>query len=221
VSDDRDRPRLFLDLGSLRLTEAHAEAVAVGEHKDEIFEIIRQWCIEELPALRGETFVMPPPKQKPGLSRQDYQTPPEFLEAVKSRLGIRAFAIDLAASAENTAASRFYSEADDSLKQPWTVGGWGWLNPPFARIEPWVQRAYDQSRIGARVAVLVPAGVGSNWWRDWVHGKALALMLNGRITFVGEPTCYPKDCCLLLYAPYVAPGYDVWSWPEQPKVVAA
>ena len=47
--------------------------------------------------------------------------------------------------------------------------------------------------------MLVPAGVGSNWWKAWVHHKAYVFLLNGRITFVGQPTCYPKDCCLLYY----------------------
>jgi hypothetical protein len=59
----------------------------------------------------------------------------------------------------------------------------------------------------------VTAGVGSNWWRDHVHDKARVLLLNGRITFVGETHGYPKDCCLLLYGPSVEPGYEVWSWP--------
>lgn len=155
------------------------------------------------------------PVQKPGLSRQDYQTPEVFLWAVKRRLGIPHFAIDLAASPENAVAARFFTKADNALRQPWASDGWNWLNPPFALINPWVKRAYEQSRIGARTAMLVPAGVGANWWGDWVHFKACALLLNGRITFVGETSPYPKDCALLLYGPAIAPGYDVWSWTEK------
>lgn len=97
--------------------------------------------------------------------------------------------------------------------------GWAWLNPPYANIRPWVARAYGQSRgfttmrrKGANIAMLVPAGVGANWWRDYVDKKAMVWFLNGRLTFVGCETCYPKDCALLLYGPDVAPGYDVWHW---------
>lgn len=159
------------------------------------------------------------PTQKPGRSKQDYQTPPEFLAAVKARLGIVAFAWDLAASAENAVATHFYSEAVSAFENTWHSNGWAWCNPPFAHLEPWVSRAYGMSRVGARIAMLVPAGVGSNWWRDHVHGKACVLLLNGRITFVGETAPYPKDCVLLLYGPDVAPGYDVWTWgkSEAPK----
>lgn len=161
------------------------------------------------------------PKQKPGRSKQDYCTPPGFIAATKRRLGIMAFAIDLAASSENTAAEHFYGVDLDALKQSWPSHGWNWLNPPFSKLGPWVKKAFTQSRTGARTAMLVPAGVGSNWWRDWVHGKAFVLLLNGRITFVGETAPYPKDCVLLLYGPDIAPGYDVWTWLETAKKAKA
>lgn len=154
------------------------------------------------------------PAQKPGRSKQDYQTPLEFLAAVKRRFGIAEFDIDLAADAENAVAPIYYDAETNALIQPWrTVGrGLAWCNPPFGDLGPWVEKAWRESRTAARVAMLVPAGVGSNWWREWVHGKAFVLLLNGRLTFVGAAQPYPKDCCLLIYGPDVAPGYEVWTW---------
>lgn len=155
------------------------------------------------------------PKQKPGRSKQDYGTPWNFLLAVKQRFAIKEFDWDLAANAENTVCNgqKFYTEEENSLVQPWKLGeGWNWLNPPFAKIEPWVQKAWGAGQSGAKTLVLVPAGVGSNWWAKWVHNKAQVLLLNGRLTFVGETLPYPKDCCLLLYAPYIEPVYEVWRW---------
>src|SRR3990167_7503199 len=104
------------------------------------------------------------PRQKPGRSKQDYRTPPEFLTAVKRRLGIDAFDIDLAASAENTVAPLYFDEQMDAFAQEsWKIGnGWNWLNPPYADIEPWVRRAYSEAieAIGeAQTVVLVPASV--------------------------------------------------------------
>lgn len=158
----------------------------------------------------------PMPKQKPGRSVQDYQTPPAFLAAVKHELGIEAFSVDLAADEANSVADWWYDQAQDSLQQPWhKVQGWQWLNPPFGTCRPWVEKAWRESELGAQITMLVPAAVGSNWWRDWVHEKARVLLLNGRLTFVGQPTCYPKDCCLLLYGQNVARGYEVWAWPQE------
>src|SRR3990167_2443403 len=160
------------------------------------------------------------PKQKPGKSFQAYQTPPEFLAAVRSLLDIDDFACDLAASPENAVCLPFYTESQDALQQPWLIqpGGWNWCNPPFAHIEPWVRKAWtEQIQFGTQTAMLLPAGVGSNWWREWVHGKAQVLLLNGRLSFDGVAP-YPKDCVLLLYSPVrvLLADYNVWQWQKDP-----
>lgn len=156
------------------------------------------------------------PKQKPGASVQNYRTPSAFLDAVRRRFGVEAFALDLAADDENTVAARYYTEHENALApgNGWTRKdrGLAWCNPPYARIGLWVEKAWKESRRGARLVMLIPAAVGSNYWRDYVHGKAFVLLLNGRITFVGCTQGYPKDCVLLVYGPDVAPGYDVWAW---------
>lgn len=153
------------------------------------------------------------PAQKPGRSVQDYATPPEFLVAVKKRLGIREFAYDLAADHSNAAAAKFFTAENNALLHEWwVIRGWSWLNPPFAALGPWVKKANLESLQGAYIAMLVPASVGANWWAEWVHRRAYVLFLNGRLTFVGETAPYPKDCALLLFTPDGAPGYDVWRW---------
>lgn len=155
------------------------------------------------------------PQQKPGKSNQSYQTPPEFLEAVKSLLAIPSFDLDLAASSENTVCPDFYGEAYDSLKRQgdWVRPGYCWLNPPYANCKDWVKKACSERAQGAKIAVLVPASTGSNWWRDWAHRKAAVLLLQPRISFVGTGAPYPKDLALLLYEHGEwEKSYDVWNW---------
>lgn len=197
-------------------------------------------AVKETDADRANRGQVMAPKQKPGRSKQDYGTPDNFLAAVRRRLQITEFYRDLAASQANAVCLSYYSEQDNSLVQPWGAvdegkgmwveGEWNWLNPPFSHIAPWVRRAYETSRpsvetmtrYAAQTAVLVPAGVGANWWRDWVHDKARVLLLNGRLTFkgtpsnpkTGKPDAYPKDCALLLYGPTQTPGYEIWAWQE-------
>jgi phage N-6-adenine-methyltransferase len=155
------------------------------------------------------------PAQRPGSSRQDVRTPREFLAAARAKLGIDAFTVDLAATRENTVAQKFYSPRVNSLVQPWNFSpGFGWCNPPFSDLAPWARKGYEESLKGARTTMLVPASVGSNWWRDWTHDKAHVLFLNGRITFVGHEDPYPKDLALLIYARGWRAGYAEWSWME-------
>lgn len=207
----------------IAVTLEEAEALAVGTIPATVGDALRVECAEKLPVLRGETMDVPRrmPKQKPHRSVQEVQTPPEFLAAVKRFLRIEAFAIDLAASAENTAADRFYSKADNALLESWVYAGWGWLNPEYTDIAPWVERACGQAQQGAKVAMLVPAAVGSNWWRDFVHEKAAVLLLNGRIKFVGHEDYYQNDCALVLYGSDYPSGYSVWQWAKAKRRKAA
>lgn len=159
------------------------------------------------------------PAQKPGRSKQDYGTPEVFLKAVRRALGVKDFSHDFAADDENAVCPSYWTIKDDSLKQSndkWRekVGlyGWGWLNPPFSHIGPWAEKCAEVGSDGGHIAFLVPASVGSNWYRDFVHTHARVLFLNGRITFVGCKQGYPKDCILALYGPDVIVGYDVWKW---------
>lgn len=144
-----------------------------------------------------------------GASRQDYETPWELIRVVESRFG--QLAVDLAASESNTKASRFISERDDSLSVAWHLLSKDllWLNPPFGNIAPWARKCAIQANYGARIAFLVPASVGANWYRDHVHGKARVYFLNGRICFDGK-NGFPKDCLLALYGEPA--GYEVWTW---------
>lgn len=156
------------------------------------------------------------PAQRPRCSRQDYCTPPAFLDAVKARLDIVEFSMDLAASEANKVVPwvhGYYDEEMNALTRVWKVGsGWNWCNPPYRDIKPWVQKAFNEAvQHGAKTAMLLPLST-SEWWHDWVHNIAHVLLLKGRITFVGCPTPYPKDCALLLYSPIVWGGYESWDW---------
>jgi phage N-6-adenine-methyltransferase len=151
------------------------------------------------------------PAQKPGRSETVVQTPTEFIVAVKRYLGITQFGYDLAASADNAQALYYYDEEANSLSKDWgrlDYDMWNWLNPPYDRIQPWVEKASANT---ARIAVLIPASTGANWWRDYVDGFANILLLNGRLTFVGHTSPYPKDLALLLYGSDEI-GYSVWNW---------
>lgn len=164
------------------------------------------------------------PKQKPGRSKQDYTTPNEFLDLVKERLRIDDFSIDLAADEDNAVCESFYSQEDDALldRNDWNPvpGEWAWCNPPFAHIYPWVEKANTESRSGGHIVMLVPAGVGSDWWHEQVQDKCFISFLNGRLTFggvqpnpkTGKVDAYPKDCALLFYTPWGFKGSEVWDW---------
>jgi phage N-6-adenine-methyltransferase len=150
------------------------------------------------------------PKQRPGKSVQDVQTEPALMKAVHERFGAPDF--DLAASRENTQSPAFYSKRDNSLVREWhKLHGLLWLNPPFSDLEPWAKKCAAESAKGARILLLTPASVGSNWFGEHVLPNALVLALAPRVTFVGHANCYPKDVILSYFHAGVR-GFDVWRW---------
>lgn len=159
------------------------------------------------------------PEQKPHRSKQDYETPPEFLIAVARRFG--PIWIDLAASAENAKAKLFFDEAANSFVQDWAkavVDFVGWLNPPFGNLDEWAKKcALEAKRLAPRavVVMLCPASVGTNWWAEHVDGHAAeVLMLRPRISFVDTSAPYPKDLSLVVYRGETEGGtmYRPWRW---------
>jgi hypothetical protein len=163
------------------------------------------------------------PLQKPGRSEQVVATPPEFIAAVLRLLRIKAFCRDLAANEQNRQADFFLSEREDALSERWKwhdyppFGGllWQWLNPPFSDIAPWAEKCWSESRLGAHIALLVPASPGAKWWHDHVRGKGYVIYLRQRIKFVGHTHYYPKDLALILYAPYLEGGERSWRWNDK------
>lgn len=157
---------------------------------------------------------MTEPAQKPHASKQNYSTPQEFLNAVESRFGRIGF--DLAAEDHTSVAgpTDFFTKEDDALKQNWLEVSrsreFCWLNPPFGDIGAFAEKAAAESARGVRILMLVPASIGSNWFRDHVLGKAMVLGLNPRMSFDGV-NMYPKDLMLCVYANGLH-GFDQWRW---------
>lgn len=146
-----------------------------------------------------------------GASKQNYGTPQPLIEAVERRFGKLVF--DLAAEPENTKCERYFTEQQDSLVQDWTECGEGllWLNPPFGNIAPWAAKCRAEMIRGCRIAFLVPASVGSNWFAVSVFGCASIQFLRGRLSFDGKNP-FPKDCMLAVYGEEF--GCAVWNWRE-------
>lgn len=158
---------------------------------------------------------MAPPRQKPYRSEQTVETPREFLDAVERRFG--SIDADLACSVGNAKAPiGYYFPQDNALEKDW-VSDFGccrsWINPPYENIGLWAAKCAETApRLApGRLLLLVPASVGSEWFRKYVHGHAYVLALSPRLTFVGHTHPYPKDLMLCVYGGGLR-GFDCWRW---------
>lgn len=134
------------------------------------------------------------------------ETPPDLFAALDHRF---AFTLDVCATSGNAKLPRFFTEAQDGLKQSW-AGERVWCNPPFSNIVAWVEKAWDS---GAELVVmLVPATrTEQAWWQELIEpardGRIPDMLprlrtefLRGRTRFLkdGKQMGSPKFGCVLL-----------------------
>ena len=145
-----------------------------------------------------------------GGSEQVVGTPPELILAVQARWGVLDF--DLAATEENAVCSLYFTEEDDSLSIVWP-SGLNWLNPPYKEIGKWVKKAHLETERNpqCRVIMLIPASVSTNWYRDYVQGKALCVPIR-RPKFVGQKNVIAKDMMLVVYGEPRVGWSPQWNW---------
>lgn len=147
-------------------------------------------------------------------SEQTVRTPPAFIRWVQETFG-RIYC-DMAALDTNACAGDYYGpdherlNRRDSLEAKWPKprrGEWLYCNPPFKLAGQFAAKAVEE---GQPTLLLVPASVGANWWRDYVHSHA-AVYIVGRLWFVGHKDPFPKDLALVVYK---GPHSPRWVYPR-------
>lgn len=165
----------------------------------------------------------PSPKNK-NETKQDYGTDKKFWRVLNHRYD---FIWDLACTKENClvrdpmgGALGYDYPRIDALEASWHIfDGWLFLNPPFAHIRPWAQKCYEEMLLGAKIVLLTPASVGSNWFNDFIFNEAHVFFLKGRLTFegtkpnpkTGKCDPYPKDCMISVFDNFHT-GFNIWDW---------
>jgi phage N-6-adenine-methyltransferase len=149
-------------------------------------------------------------KRGPVVDKDDRGTTPEVFDPINARFH---FTLDVAASPHNAKCERYYTTADDGLKQSW-AGASVWCNPPFSDVLPWVEKAWQEWVYTTSIVMLVPANrTEQGWWqehvepmRDRLHSPLKVEFLPGRLRFiqagrtkVGPNERPPFGCCLLIW----------------------
>lgn len=159
------------------------------------------------------------PKQKPHTSHQSYGTPWMLMKGLRKAGFVVTW--DLAATKDNAKAKRFITPEQDTFTVDWSkLKGVLFLNPPFGKIKQFVAYCVRMMKKGAHILFLVPASVGSNWFRDHVWHHGYVHYLKDRIPFIKhgkkKKQGYPKDCMIVEFKKSLKPvskgGHRIWSW---------
>lgn len=125
-------------------------------------------------------------------NNQKYETPQPLFDSLNSMFH---FDIDVCATYENTKCQRYYTPEIDGLKQPWHNHKTCWCNPPYRETLKWIEKAYQESLLGATVVCLIAARTDTRYFQDYIFPYAKAIcFIRGRLRFSGEknPATFPS-----------------------------
>jgi len=111
------------------------------------------------------------------------RTPDAFYRKLDAEFG---FTLDAAASDTNAKCARYFTVDDDALGRDWGTDR-VWLNPPFGKgLREWARKAWEASRSGALVVMLVPSATDMDWWHDYILEADEIRFIRGRMSFGSE-----------------------------------
>jgi site-specific DNA-methyltransferase (adenine-specific) len=109
----------------------------------------------------------------------EWPTPQWLFDALNAEFG---FTLDPCATPESAKCGKYFTRADDGLKQDWS-GHIVFMNPPYGvLIGAWMSKALQSAKAGATVVCLVPARTDTRWWHDSAM-KGEIRFLRGRLYF--------------------------------------
>lgn len=116
--------------------------------------------------------------------KMDYCTPKSFFDSLNEEF---CFTLDAAATEKSAKCKLFYTPETDGLKSPWNLGGAVFCNPPYGRkIGEWVRKAYEEAKRGTTVVLLIPARTDTQYFHEYIYGKAEIRFIRGRLRFEDE-----------------------------------
>ncbi len=127
----------------------------------------------------------------------EWETPQFLFDGLHAEFG---FELDVCATPENAKCKRFFTKEDNALLQNWAPAVC-WMNPPYARqISGFMQKALDESQLGATIVALVPARTDTLWFHKYAN-RGEVRFLKGRLRFVGAKHCAPFPSAIVVLRP--------------------
>jgi len=126
-----------------------------------------------------------------------WATPQDFFDELNQEF---KFTLDVAADQSNHKCDHYFNKEMNGLAQSWQTAGGAFCNPPYGReIGQWVKKAYEESRSGQLVVMLLPARTDTKWFHDYILGKAEVRFVRGRLKFGDSKNAAPFPSMVVIY----------------------
>lgn len=128
----------------------------------------------------------------------EWATPQDFFDDLNEEFD---FTLDPCATDENHKCEKYYTKTDDGLAKDW-LGEVVFCNPPYGRDLPkWVRKCFFEAMYGGcKLAVmLIPARTDTQWFHDYIYGRAEIRFIRGRLRFGGSAMNAPFPSMLVIF----------------------
>ena len=133
-------------------------------------------------------------------AKMDYCTPKDFFDRLDEEFH---FVLDAAATERSAKCQAFYTPETDGLKSSWSeAGGPVFCNPPYGRqLGKWVQKAYEESKTGTTIVLLIPARTDTAYFHDYIYLKpnVEVRFIRGRLKFGDGKNSAPFPSMIVIF----------------------
>jgi phage N-6-adenine-methyltransferase len=127
-----------------------------------------------------------------------WETPHALFDALHAEFH---FTLDVCALASNAKCDHYFTPDQDGLMQDWGTEVC-FANPPYGLIlRRWVEKAFESSKAGATVVMLLPVRSDTVWWHTYVLPYAEIRYLPKRLRFSGSQHSAPFPCAVVIFRP--------------------
>lgn len=131
--------------------------------------------------------------------KQTWETPDGLFNMLNNEFN---FDIDVASNNLNKKCNDTIDETVNALSVDWK--GTCWLNPPYGgsganSLKNWVKKAFDESRRGCVVVILIPARTNTEWWHKYCMKAKEIRFIKGRPKFKGCKHGLPQPLAIVVF----------------------
>lgn len=126
----------------------------------------------------------------------EWATPQSVFDELNAEFN---FTLDPCATKDNAKCERFFTKDQDGLSKSWE-NEIVYCNPPYGRvIGNWVKKAYEESKKGSTVVMLIPARTDTKWFHDYIYRKQEIRFIRGRLRFNGVNSNAPFPSMIVVF----------------------
>lgn len=124
----------------------------------------------------------------------EWSTPHDFYSQLDAEF---KFTLDPCATDENHKCDKYYTIKQNGLERTWD-NEIVFCNPPYGReIKHWVKKASEAK--GGIVVMLIPARTDTQYFHDYIYGKAEVRFIRGRLKFGDSKNSAPFPSMVVIF----------------------